>query len=104
MLDNLTTAIVMVEICRRFFRGRNLLVAASGVVILANAGGAWSPIGDVTTIMLWLAGKFTAGEVVSNVFLPAAAHGVVATWLLSKAIKDESHDDSEENLPPEFYP
>lgn len=102
MLDNLTTAIVMVEICRRFFKGKNLLVAASGVVVLANAGGAWSPIGDVTTIMLWLAGKFTAGEVVSNVFLPSVAHGVVATGLLSKAIKDESYDDSEENLPLSF--
>ena len=101
-LDNLTTTIVMVEISRRFFRGRNLLVAAAGVVILANAGGAWSPIGDVTTIMLWLEGKFTAGEIVSQVFFPAAAHGVVATWFLSRLIKDEMHDDSKEDLPLTF--
>lgn len=102
MLDNLTTTIVMVEICRRFFRGRNLLVAASGIVVLANAGGAWSPIGDVTTIMLWLAGKFTAGEVISQVFFPAAMHGAIAVWLLSKLMVDEENDDSQEDLPQEL--
>lgn len=102
VLDNLTTTIVMVEISRRFFGGRNLLVAASGVVILANAGGAWSPIGDVTTIMMWLAGKFTAGEVMSQGFFPAAAHGVVGTWLLSRLIKDGPKDDNQEDLPLNF--
>jgi len=103
-LDNLTTAIVMVEISRRFFRGRNLLVAAAGVVIMANAGGAWSPIGDVTTIMLWLAGKFSAGEVISQAFLPSLAHALVATALLARLVRDEANDDSVENLPLTFTP
>ena len=104
VLDNLTTAIVMTEICRRFFRGRNLLAAAAGVVVLANAGGAWSPIGDVTTIMLWLAGKFTAGEIITQAFFPSLAHGIVATVLLARLIRDEPNDDSVENLPLTFTP
>jgi Na+/H+ antiporter NhaD/arsenite permease-like protein len=98
LLDNLTTTIVMIEIARRFFRDRNLLVAGAGIVILANAGGAWSPIGDVTTIMLWLAGKFSSGEIVTEAFLPAAAHGIVATGLLARTIVDEPRDDSRETL------
>ena len=104
VLDNLTTAIVMTEICRRFFRGRNLLAAAAGVVVLANAGGAWSPIGDVTTIMLWLAGKFTTEEIITQAFFPSLAHGVVATVLLARVIRDEPNDDSVENLPLTFSP
>lgn len=104
ILDNLTTAIVMVEIARRFFRGRNLLVVAAGVVIMANAGGAWSPIGDVTTIMLWLAGKFTAGDILLHAFLPSAVHGIVATVLLRRMIENERYDDSTEDLPIRFTP
>lgn len=102
ILDNLTTSIVMVEIARRFFRGRNLLVVAAGVVIMANAGGAWSPIGDVTTIMLWLAGKFSSGEIILQGFLPSLAHGIVATLLLRRLIVNERYDDSTEDLPIRF--
>jgi Na+/H+ antiporter NhaD/arsenite permease-like protein len=97
VLDNLTTAIVMSEISRRFFRDRNLLVAAAGVVIVSNAGGAWSPIGDVTTIMLWLAGKFSAAEVFTHTFLPSAVHAVIATSMLVRLLDDDSVDDSSEN-------
>ena len=105
ILDNLTTTIVMIEIARRFFRDRNLLVVGAGIVILANAGGAWSPIGDVTTIMLWLAGKFTAGEIVTEAFLPSAAHGIVATVFLMRAIDNEQvDDDSRETLRLSFTP
>lgn len=104
ILDNLTTSIVMVEVARRFFRGRNFLVMAAGIVIMANAGGAWSPIGDVTTIMLWLAGKFTAGEIVVQTFLPSLAHGVVTVVLLMRLIANETSDDSTEDLPLRFTP
>src|SRR5690606_25904449 len=48
IIDNLTTTIVMVQIARRFFKGKNLLVAAGSIVVAANAGGAFSPVGDVT--------------------------------------------------------
>ncbi len=102
ILDNLTTSIVMVEIARRFFRGRNLLAVAAGIVILANAGGAWSPIGDVTTIMLWLAGKFTAGEIVVQASLPSLVHGIVAIFLLVRLIEPQTYDDSTEDLPIRF--
>ena len=104
MLDNLTTAIVMIEICRRFFGGRNMLVATAGVVVMANAGGAWSPIGDVTTIMLWLEGKFAASEVVQQVLLPAGVQAIIATWLLARLMVAEREPDSTEDLPLQFTP
>lgn len=86
VLNDLTTTIVMVQIARKFFSGRNLAVAAVGVVIAANAGGSWSPIGAVTTIMLWLADKFTALQVVSFAFVPALALLVVALALLRRKV------------------
>lgn len=84
ILDNLTVTIIMIQIARRFFSDERLLIAATGVVILANAGGAWSPIGDVTTIMLWLAGKFSALDVIAWGFLPSLAMGAVATFFMSR--------------------
>lgn len=86
ILDNLTVTIVMIQIARRFFTEKNLLVTAAGIVILANAGGAWSPIGDVTTIMLWLAHKFSAFQVITEAFIPAAALGVASAVLLGRQI------------------
>ena len=82
MLDNLTTTIVMIQIARRFFKDKNLLLAGVGIVIAANAGGAFSPIGDVTTIMLWFANKYTAMEILSRGFLPAITLQVVSMGLL----------------------
>jgi Na+/H+ antiporter NhaD/arsenite permease-like protein len=89
VLNDLTTTIVMVQIARKFFSGRNLAVSAVGVVIAANAGGSWSPIGAVTTIMLWLADKFTAMQIVSFAFLPAFMLLVVAIAMLRRKIIDE---------------
>src|SRR5688572_27370497 len=60
VLDNIAITIAMLQIARRFFTGKNMIIAAAGIVVAANAGGAWSPIGDITTIMLWLGEKFTA--------------------------------------------
>jgi Na+/H+ antiporter NhaD/arsenite permease-like protein len=96
IVDNLTATIIMLQISRKFFRGYNLLVAASGVVIAANAGGAFSPIGDVTTIMLWIAGKFSAIEVISGAIIPSIAIGVVAYALLVKKINNDREDDTPE--------
>ncbi len=93
VIDNLTTTIVMVQIARRFFQGRNLLIAASSIVIAANAGGAFSPVGDVTTIMLWLAGKFTALEIIMWGFLPALSLFLVSTFLLYRQIKGDTADE-----------
>jgi Na+/H+ antiporter NhaD/arsenite permease-like protein len=93
VIDNLTTTIVMVQIARRFFKGKNLLVAATAVVISANAGGAFSPVGDVTTIMLWLAGKFTALEIITWAFLPSLAILIVSTLLLRRQIVGDTTDE-----------
>lgn len=96
VLDNLTTTIVMIQISRRFFKNGNMVIAAAGVVIVANAGGAWSPIGDVTTIMLWLAGKFSAWQVMSRGFLPSFSLWLVATGLLTRKLVESNYDSTEE--------
>jgi Na+/H+ antiporter NhaD/arsenite permease-like protein len=96
VIDNLTTTIVMVQIARRFFKGRNLLIAAGSIVVAANAGGAFSPVGDVTTIMLWLAGKFTALEIITWGFLPALAILIVSTFLFQRQIKGDTTDERPE--------
>ena len=93
IIDNLTTTIVMVQIARRFFKGKNLLVAAGAIVVAANAGGAFSPVGDVTTIMLWLAGKFTAAQIILWGFLPALAIYLVSMFFFTRQIVGDSIDD-----------
>jgi Na+/H+ antiporter NhaD/arsenite permease-like protein len=95
-LDNLTITIVMIQIARRFFKDKNLLIASAGIVIMANAGGAWSPIGDVTTIMIWLAGKFSASEIISQGVLPSMALATVSTYLLRRKMDDDTTDTIEE--------
>ncbi len=87
-LDNLTTTIVMVTLIRKLMVNKtDRWIFASMVVIAANAGGAWSPIGDVTTIMLWIGGQITAGSIISHVFFPSvvtAAAPVLLLALMSK--------------------
>lgn len=86
-LDNLTTTIVMIQIARRFFHTQEQLVMGALIVIAANAGGAFSPIGDVTTIMLWFAQKFSALEVILQGFLPVIVLTMVAAVFLLRQIK-----------------
>lgn len=93
IIDNLTTTIVMIQIARRFFGGKNLLIAAGAIVVAANAGGAFSPVGDVTTIMIWLAGKFTALEILTWGFLPALSILVVSTYLFAKQVVGDTTDE-----------
>lgn len=90
LLDNIAITIAMLQISLRFFSGKNMIIAAAGVVIMANAGGSWSPIGDITTIMLWLAGKFTAMEVIQYAFLPALALALVTGGLLYRQLDNKS--------------
>lgn len=96
LLDNIAVTIAMLQIARRFFKGKNLIVAAASVVIAANAGGAWSPIGDVTTVLLWLADKFTAFEVIIYTFLPALALFLVSTFMLYRKLNNEDFVEKEE--------
>jgi Na+/H+ antiporter NhaD/arsenite permease-like protein len=72
VLDNLTTTIVMVSLLRKIVAGRDdRLLFVGMVVIAANAGGAWSPMGDVTTTMLWSGGQISALNIVKMLFLPS---------------------------------
>ncbi|MDX2776496.1 sodium:proton antiporter NhaD [Streptomyces caniscabiei] len=97
ILDNIAITIAMLQIALRFFKGKNMIIAAAGIVVAANAGGAWSPVGDVTTIMLWLAGKFTALEVIRYAFLPSAALALVAGTLLYRKLDDTSFEKREKD-------
>jgi len=72
IIDNLTTAIVMVSILRKIVKDKEQRMLLVGIMIIAaNAGGAWSPIGDVTTTMLWIKGQISAPAVITQVFIPS---------------------------------
>lgn len=72
MLDNMTTAIVMCALLRKLIKDKHDLWTFAGmVVIAANAGGAWSPIGDVTTIMMWIGGQVTTWNIILKLFAPS---------------------------------
>jgi len=89
-LDNLTTTIVMVALLRKLIDDKKTRwFFASMVVLAANAGGAWSPIGDVTTIMLWIGGQVTTIKIILGVFLPSLVCMVVPLVVLSFTQKGE---------------
>ena len=78
ILDNLTTTIVMISLMKKLLdKQSDRLFFAGIIVIAANAGGAWSPIGDVTTTMLWIGGQITALEIIKGVFLPSMVNLLV---------------------------
>ena len=88
VLDNLTTTIVMISLLRKLIPRKNeRLVFAGLIIIAANAGGAWSPIGDVTTTMLWIGGQITAGAIIVQTFLPSLACLLVPTTFISFKMK-----------------
>ena len=83
-LDNLTTTIVMVALLRKLIdKQQDRWFMASMVVLAANAGGAWSPIGDVTTIMLWIDGQITTLSIITNVILPSIVTMLVPLIIVS---------------------
>ncbi len=87
-LDNLTTAIVMSALLKKLIRDKEDLWLFAGVIIIAaNAGGAWSPIGDVTTIMLWIGGNITASHIVTGIFIPSFIALMVPLGILSFTLK-----------------
>lgn len=90
ILDNLTTSIVMIMILRKLVSShKDRLIYASLVVIAANSGGAFSPIGDVTTIMLWNKGLITAVGVISEIFIPSVVSMVIPAYILSLSLKGD---------------
>ncbi len=99
ILDNLTTSIVMIMVLRKLVQDRNdRLIYAAMVVIAANSGGAFSPIGDVTTIMLWIKGVITTQGVISEIFIPSLVSMLVPAFILQYSLKGKF--DKSQNLPP----
>ncbi|MBR6715972.1 MAG: sodium:proton antiporter NhaD [Prevotella sp.] len=87
ILDNLTTSIVMIMVLRKLVRdNKERMIYAGLVIIAANAGGAFSPIGDVTTIMLWIKGMITTQGVITEIFLPSVMAMVVPTFILQYSL------------------
>jgi Na+/H+ antiporter NhaD/arsenite permease-like protein len=90
VLDNLTTSIVMIALLRKLIGDKKDRWFFAGIVILAaNAGGAWSPIGDVTTIMLWIAGKVSAFHIIESTFLASVVSILVPLIILSFTLKGD---------------
>jgi Na+/H+ antiporter NhaD/arsenite permease-like protein len=96
ILDNLTTTIVMIMILRKLVQDhKDRLVFASLVIIAANSGGAFSPIGDVTTIMLWNKGVITALGVISEIFIPSVVSMVVPAFIMQYMLKGNLNNNDE---------
>ena len=88
ILDNLTTTIVMVSLMKKLLEKRDDRLFFAGIIIIAaNAGGAWSPIGDVTTTMLWIGGQITALEIIKGLFLPSLVNVLVPLFVTSFLLK-----------------
>ena len=84
LLDNLTTAIVMTSLCSKLLSEKeDRLWFVGMIVIAANAGGAWSPLGDVTTTMLWIGGQITALNIMKELILPSLAACIIPALIVS---------------------
>lgn len=104
VLDNLTTSIVMITLLRQLVDDKEeRMVFASMIIIAANAGGAWSPIGDVTTTMLWINGCITTGKIMQTVFLPALISMAVPLAYFSSRIKETEGKSPEAAAAPLEY-
>jgi Na+/H+ antiporter NhaD/arsenite permease-like protein len=91
ILDNLTTTIVMISLMKKLLdRHEDRLFFAGIIVIAANAGGAWTPIGDVTTTMLWIGGQITTLNIMKGVFLPSLVCLVVPLTLLTFVLRGKN--------------
>ena len=98
ILDNLTTSIVMIMVLRKLVQERReRIIYAALVVIAANSGGAFSPIGDVTTIMLWIKGVITTGGVISEILLPSLVSMLVPAFILQFQLSGKF--EKSQNLP-----
>lgn len=88
VLDNLTTSIVMIMLIRKLLGNyKERWVFGSIIVIAANSGGAWSPIGDVTTIMLWVRGNISTGATIPHLLLPCLASAFIPTFIMMRKLK-----------------
>ncbi len=93
LLDNLTTAIVMTSLCTKLLRNKeDKLWFAGMIVIAANAGGAWSPLGDVTTTMLWIGGQITALNIMKQLILPSLVGCLIPALMIARHFKNKTQD------------
>ena len=103
ILDNLTTTIVMISLMKKLLANQSdRLFFASMIVIAANAGGAWSAIGDVTTTMLWIGGQITPLAIIKGVFLASLINLVVPLFVVSYLLRGQdivSPSDTQSELP-----
>lgn len=98
LLDNMTTAIVMVALLRKLIADKRERWLYAGMVILAaNAGGAWSPIGDVTTIMLWIGGQVTTLNIIVKTIIASLVCMVVPVLIVGATLKGDIERPSESN-------
>jgi Na+/H+ antiporter NhaD/arsenite permease-like protein len=104
ILDNLTTTIVMISLMRKLLdKHDDRLFFAGIIVIAANSGGAWSPLGDVTTTMLWIGGQVTSLAIIKGVLLPSLVSmlvplGITAYMLRGRDVVAPQHVDNEHEL------
>ncbi|MCH2194026.1 sodium:proton antiporter NhaD [Kordia sp.] len=109
IIDNLTATIVLISILQKIISDRNIRIWYAGLIIIAaNAGGAWSPIGDVTTTMLWIGDKVSTGKLFGYLFLPSLLCMIVPTFIASflKPFQGSLPEEEgvEENKPHRFGP
>ncbi len=98
ILDNLTTAIVMVMLLRRLITNQQeRWIFGSIIIIAANAGGAWTPIGDVTTIMLWIHDNITSMNVIRHLFLPSLISLLIPLAIITFRIKGDAQAQQNNN-------
>jgi Na+/H+ antiporter NhaD/arsenite permease-like protein len=90
LLDNLTTTIVVITLLRKLIEDKEERLLFVGLtVIAANAGGAWSPMGDVTTTMLWIGGQISVIPTITSLLIPSLVCLLVPTWILSSTLHGE---------------
>jgi Na+/H+ antiporter NhaD/arsenite permease-like protein len=88
LLDNLTTAIVMTSMCSKLLSEKEDRYWFAGIIVIAaNAGGAWSPLGDVTTTMLWIGGQITALNIIKQLILPSLVACIIPALLIAYHFK-----------------
>lgn len=91
VLDNMTSAIVMITLMQKLLSDRReRWFFGSIVIIAANAGGTWTTIGDITTIMLWINDNITSGEIMKSLFLPGVVSLAIPTWIVSMSLKGQN--------------
>jgi len=88
ILDNMTTTIVMVALMKRILKDHKQRIFFAGIIVIAaNAGGAWTPIGDVTTTMLWIGGQITTGAIIKGLFIASMVNMLVPLAIASFFLK-----------------